>query len=144
MRDGSLRRLSLPAALVLAAMLPGRSSSAAEPGDSGARIELEPPEQLQQGDRTQVVATAHLPPDTQSPLLVTPSSEGTAFDVVRGRLLRSDAEEPEQRRTLRFKVPIVARSSGTSVIRVRLLAYVCSHRCRAVRAEASEVLRVRR
>ncbi len=75
------------------------------------------------------------------PLLVTPSSEGTALEVVRGRLLRAEAQDPRAE-VLEFQVPVVARGPGTAVVRVRAAGYACEARCRPVHAEASLIVHV--
>lgn len=103
-------------------------------------VRLAPPERIAVGDRARVVVDVRVRPDGGHPVMVTPRSEGAAVEVVRGRLLRADASASDG--ALRFEVPIVARGAGTSVLRVRVLAYVCERACRAVETEASAVLRV--
>jgi hypothetical protein len=68
--------------------------------------------------------------------LITPFREGQALEVVKGRLLRSDARDPNER-PLRFELPMLARAAGVARVGVHLLAYVCESddRCRAVEAE---------
>jgi hypothetical protein len=78
----------------------------------------------------------------EQPLLLTPSAEGEAVRVVRGRLLRADARR-EQSGELHFQVPIEVRGEGTAVLRFRLLTYACAVRCEAVRAEQSLTVQVR-
>ncbi len=123
-----------PLAVVGLAWLVASSAAAQE-----LSVELRAPDALHQGDRAEVVALvrgagAH-------PLLVTPSSEGTALEVVRGRLLRAEATDP-QADTLEFHIPIVANGPGAAVIRVEAAGYACERRCRSVRAEASLVVHV--
>jgi hypothetical protein len=65
---------------------------------------------------------------------LTPYREGRSLEVVKGRLLRSDARDPTAK-PLRFALPVLASAPGTALIGVRLLAYVCAPRCRAVEAE---------
>ena len=94
------------------------------------------PNDVRVGDRAVLVVDVALPKGALGPLLVTPRALGGAVEVVRGRLMRSDAlkgEHPED--SLRFHVPIVARSPGTALIRVHVAAYVCEDRCRAVEVE---------
>jgi len=56
--------------------------------------------------------------------LLTPSVEGEALRVVRGRLLRADARRDADG-ALHFAIPVLARSAGTAVLHVQLLAYRC-------------------
>ena len=119
---------------------------AAQPARAAApavQIELTAPDRLTEGDRARVVAEVTLPEGNDRPVLLTPSSEGTAIEVVRGRLLRADAEDPDAR-PLRFRIPIVARGPGTAVLRVEVLGHHCDRRCRPLRAESQLVLRVHR
>ncbi len=137
MRDRLLRGLT--ALGVLAAALAGAARAQAP----GLSVQLEGPDELALGDRAEIVARVRLEPPNDLPLLVTPSGEGPAVEVVRGRLLRADADDPAAE-TLRFRIPIVARSAGTSVIRVRALGWACAERCRQASGEASATLRVAR
>jgi hypothetical protein len=73
--------------------------------------------------------------------LLTPRSEGTAVEVVRGRLMRADARQPDAEE-LEFRIPIVAREAGTAILRVRASGYLCEARCRAVDAQASLIVSV--
>lgn len=111
--------------------------------DEGAplHVALELKSDLVAGDRTEVIATVRLRPRNDRPLLVTPQAEGTAIEVVRGRLLRSDADDPIAE-TLRFRIAIVAKEPGDSILRVRVLAYACELRCEAIRGEGVLPLRV--
>lgn len=112
------------------------------PAIAGAQIEveIEAPDVIGQGQRAQILARVR--GAGEHPVLVTPRSEGTAIEVVRGRLLRAEARDPEAE-VLEFRLPIIARGAGTSVLRVEVRGYACEARCRAVRAEASAVLTVR-
>ncbi len=103
-------------------------------------VEIEAPEDVREGERAQVIARVR--GAGPHPLLITPRSEGTAIEVVRGRLLRAEARDPDAE-VLEFRLPIVARGAGDAVLRVRAQGYVCEARCRATVAEASAVLRVR-
>ncbi|MBX3247114.1 MAG: hypothetical protein KF901_08040 [Myxococcales bacterium] len=58
------------------------------------------------------------------PVLVTPTHEGTAVEVVRGRLTRADAADPRAR-PLRFPIPIVAKESGVGVVRATVTTFEC-------------------
>lgn len=127
--------MALAAAAILA--LPARAQA------PGIHVALEPPSELIEGDRTEVMAVVVVDPPNDIPLLVTPNSEGAAVEVVRGRLLRADAIDPEAE-PLRFRIPIVARSAGTAVLRVRATGWVCDRRCRPASGEASVALRVAR
>ena len=102
-------------------------------------VELRGPDNLRAGDTAEILVIVR--GASRHPLLVTPRSEGTAVEVVRGRLLRADALDPNAD-ALELRVPIVARAPGTAVVRVRASGYACHERCRAIEAEASLVLRV--
>jgi len=115
---------------------------------SGPRADVEviAPASLAAPGPAEVVVLVRVRPASRRPVLVTPSSEGDAIEIVRGRLLRADAESPEAE-TLRFRVPIVARTAGTAIFRVQVVGYTCTgrghrERCRAVHGAASAVLRV--
>ena len=122
------------AGLVLFAALAPATALAQE----SLSIELEAPP-LRAGDRAEVIARVR--GAGSHPLLLTPRSEGTAIEVVRGRLLRAEAIDPSAE-VLEFRVPIIAHLAGTSVLRVSADGYVCEARCRLVRAEASRVVTV--
>jgi hypothetical protein len=119
--------LLLAAALALAA---GAGADSAAP----PRLTLEVPRELHVGEHAHVELTVELPPEAAEPLLLTPYREGKSLEVVKGRLLRSDARDPAAR-PLRFALPVLATAPGTALIGVRLLAYLCTPRCRAVEAE---------
>lgn len=132
---------TLLALLGIASTLPARAQD--PPGAArGVSLTLSAPERLVAGTTAAVVAEVRVPPG-DAPLLLTPTTEGTAVEVVRGRLLRADAERTEAG-TLRFRIPIMAKAAGTSVLRVRVLTYACARRCRAEEADAFIVLRVDR
>lgn len=131
MRSGSLR------GLIVAVLVSGLSPGYA---DDPLQITLEAPDQLIEGRRGSIGAVVHVNPDV--PVLITPTEEGTALFVVRGRLFRADAEEPSAT-PLRFRIPVVARQPGTAVVRVRVSSYECEgDDCRPVQGEASLTLRV--
>ena len=126
--------LRIPA-LVLAAWLCLVSPAAAQT----LSVELTAPEGIAVGDRAELIARVQN--SGGLPILITPHSEGTAIEVVRGRLMRADAREPSAQ-VLEFHIPVVARQAGTAVIRVRAAGYACPGRCRSVQAETSMVVRV--
>ncbi len=149
MRVRSLRRLTLSLAAALgavgaagAALAQGNAGTGrGTPATGGVEVRIDAPAHLAVGDRAGIVLHVHLQPDDHLPVLVTPTSEGTAIEVVRGRLLRADAHEEGHGR-IRFDVPIVARGAGTSIFRANVRAYVCGRRCRSVEGAASAVLEV--
>jgi hypothetical protein len=110
----------------------GQEARAADLGQP--RLVLEVPRELHVGEHAHVELLVDLPPEAAEPLLVTPYREGEALEVVKGRLLRSDARDPTAK-PLRFALPVLARAAGSALIGVRLLAYVCAPRCRAIEAE---------
>jgi hypothetical protein len=140
MRVGPLRRLTTRAIVALGLVI--ASPSAAQDA-ARAELTIEPPEQLTVGDRASVIALVTIIPEGDRPILLTPTSEGTAVEVVRGRLLRTDAED-DSARVLRFSIPILAATPGTSVLRVHVSGWACEERCRPVETDAEVVLRVAR
>jgi hypothetical protein len=128
-------------ALALLGLLITAPSAAQD--EARAELTIEPPEQLTVGDRRSVIALVTIVPEGDRPVLLTPTSEGTAVEVVRGRLLRTDAEDPSAR-VLRFSIPILAATPGTSVLRVHVSGWACEERCRPVETDAEVVLRVAR
>jgi hypothetical protein len=120
------------------------AAAAQPPPAPGIEVRLIPPERLTVGDRAEVVAEVHIAPHNEGPILITPVSEGAPVEVVRGRFSRPDAEDPTAT-PLRFRIPIVAQSPGTAVLRVHALGYACggpARRCRALESSTSVVLRV--
>jgi hypothetical protein len=106
-------------------------------------IALEAPHEMHPGDHAEVLAIVHAEDAARGPLLVTPSADGAAIEVVRGRLFRFDAEDPSAD-PLRFHVPVLARSVGTAVVSVRVDGHACrGARCTAVLAEATARIDVR-
>ena len=105
------------------------------------RIELASEQSLRAGAHAVIEVKVVVPAGEDAPLLLTPSVEGDAVEVVRGRLSRSDAKivPPDG---LRFEVPVRARSEGTAILRVDVTTYVCERQCRRVVLRASQVLRV--
>lgn len=113
----------------------------AQPPPAPIELRLVAPASLTVGDRTEV--RAFVSGAAEHPLLLTPRVEGTAVAVVRGRLLRADARDPDAE-PLELRIPIVAERTGTSVLRVEVQGYACDgDDCRAVRTEGSLVLTVR-
>jgi hypothetical protein len=82
------------------------------------------------------------PSAARHPLLLTPHIEGNAVELVRGRLLRADGKQ-EDATHVRFELPVVARSEGTAILRVDLMAYLCDPLCRRVNASDNRILHVR-
>ena len=97
------------------------ATAAAQPDAIQARFDA--PEPLRVGDRRAVVLVVE-GVETELPVLVTTAEEGTAIEVVRGRLTRLDAEAPgaEPRRV---PIPLVARAPGTSVLRAEVRTFAC-------------------
>lgn len=106
-------------------------------------VSIEAPHQMHLGDHAEIVALVHAEDAARGPLLVTPSVDGAAVEVVRGRLFRFDAEDPSSD-PLRFRVPVLARSIGTAVISVRIAGHACvGSRCTEAHAEATARIDVR-
>jgi hypothetical protein len=108
--------------------------SLAQP-EAQPRLTLSLPAELHAGEHMLLTLEVWLPEHAGEPLLVTPFREGQSIEIVKGRLLRSDARNPRQN-PLRFELPMVARSAGAAVVGVKLLAYLCRERCRALEIEA--------
>jgi len=107
------------------------------------QISLQPEQHLPRDAHTAIEVIVQLPAGSADlPLLLTPRIEGAAVELVRGRLLRSDAKLVERGR-LRFGVPVVARSEGTAILRVSVTTYICTQSCQRVEAMTSAVLEVR-
>jgi hypothetical protein len=134
-RSGGGRRAALGAVLLCASLL--LVAALADAGADSAtppRLMLQVPRELHVGEPAHVELTVELPPEAAEPLLLTPYREGKSLEVVKGRLLRSDARDPAAN-PLRFALPVLATAPGTALIGVRLLAYLCAPRCRAVEVE---------
>lgn len=131
------RSLQLVAALLMAAL--GDAQVAA--GD--LQMTLQPEQHLPRNAHTSIAVSVELPSGRDNlPLLLTPRIEGAAVELVRGRLLRSDAKQIDASH-LRFEIPVVARSEGTAILRVHLTTYLCTDACRQVEVTATAVLAVR-
>lgn len=115
------------------AQVPG---TAAQPlvTDSLPRLSLVLPSELHPNEHALVTLEVELPAHAGQPLLLTPFREGESIEIVRGRLLRSDARDSTAN-PLRFELPILAHAPGAAVVGVKLLAYLCTPRCRAVEVE---------
>jgi hypothetical protein len=114
----------------------------ARPSGNGPSLRIEASKALVVGTAAAIDVLVRTEEGQEQPLLLTPTAEGEAVRVVRGRLLRADATRTSEGE-LRFAVPIVARRAGTSVLRVELLTYHCNKAgCTAVRVSASQVLQV--
>lgn len=105
---------------------------------------------LRVNETGEVIAVVSTDASASGALLITPTSDGPAIEVVRGRLLRADAEDPRSS-PLRFHVPFVALNPGDALVRVRVDGWSCrspedggQERCHAVRAESAIPLTVRR
>jgi hypothetical protein len=133
MRSRALRVLSawLLGALPLAVRAQRQAAPAIE-----LRIEAQDPLRVGTAAHADVFVRAA---DATQPLLLTPSSEGDAVHVVRGRLLRSDAQRTGDGE-LRFEVPLVVAGAGSAVLRIDVLTYRCARRCEAVRGTATRIL----
>ncbi len=106
-------------------------------------IEVGPIGVLSAGEHAEVVVEVHAEPAARGPLLVTPSVDGAAVQVVRGRLFRFDAEDPDGD-PLRFRVPITAMSVGTAVLLIRVDGHACEGtHCEPVEAEVRRTIVVR-
>jgi hypothetical protein len=125
-------------------LLLSAAASLALARDAPVRVELPPERMLRAGSHTAIEVIVQLPVGNDAPLLITPSVEGEAVEVVRGRLMRPDAKPVDGDPTrLRFEVPVLAKSEGVAILRVDVMTYVCERTCQRVLLRASEVLRVR-
>lgn len=123
------------------ALAAGAAAAQGQRGD-GIAIELRAPERIVVQDRAEIVALVRTSAGLARPLLLTPSTEGSAVEIVRGRFTRADAT-PTADGALRFRIPFVARAAGTALVRVRADAFVCEDgRCRPVRVEATLTLQI--
>jgi hypothetical protein len=128
----------------LALLLLSAAASLAAARGAEIAVELAPERTVRAGSHTSIEVIVQLPAGNDSPLLITPSVEGEAVEVVRGRLTRPDAKPVDgDASRLRFEIPVLAKSEGTAILRVDVMTYVCERACRRVLVRASEVLRVR-
>ncbi|HEX7481005.1 MAG TPA: hypothetical protein VF331_24595 [Polyangiales bacterium] len=129
---------------VLLCWLATSRSVAREPtAPAGVQIHVAAPETIPDGTHTAVTVTVDFAQPNDQPLLLTPTSQGSALEVVRGRLSRSDARRISETQ-LRFELPVVAHGEGTAIVHVELAAYVCKTRCERVVASADQVVRIAR
>lgn len=136
MRDHPVRILTA-GVLLAAAQL-----SAAQSGP--VRVQLAAEQTLSAGAHAAIEVLVELPEGNDAPLLLTPSLEGVALEVVRGRLSRPDGKAVDEAGTrLRFEIPVRARSEGTAILHVDVMTYVCSRTCERVVLRSSQVVRVR-
>ncbi len=102
---------------------------------------LQAPASLRVGDRARI--TLRLRHLGERPLLVTPSVEGDALEVVRGRLTRNDGQSDAD--GLEIPIPVVARHAGHALLVAHVQTFVCDRgNCQAVRLRAEAELEVRR
>jgi hypothetical protein len=102
--------------------------------DGAPALRIADPRELRVGERASLEVALELPVDVATPLLLTQKVEGEAVEVVRGRLMRKDARDPEAV-PLVFDVPLLARAPGTSIVRVHALVYRCRETCQALELE---------
>lgn len=103
------------------------------------RLELQAPDVIQPGDR--VSLRLIVTPAGEEAMLITPTSEGAAIVVARGRLQRRDGTVDGE--DLVVQVPIIARDAGHALVRVHVQTYSCEgERCRAIEADADIALDV--
>jgi hypothetical protein len=150
--------LRTPTRLSAGALLVALCAVAKADAPAGVELRLSAPADLSAGDRAAITAELWIGGAGDGPVLLTPTAEGTAVEVVRGRLTRRDAEAIEAqdgRRGLRFAIPIAAHTPGTTVLRVHVQTFVCPERgsrrpeaategCRSVEAVQSLTVRVLR
>lgn len=110
----------------------------AGPGD--AELSFVGGPSLRVEDRAELSLRLRPPPGGHA-WMITLRGEGAALEVVRGRLLPSDAE-PEEGGALSLRVPVVARQAGVAIVHAVFHGYVCDGGCREVTLEASARLRV--
>jgi hypothetical protein len=111
----------------------------AQPDANALSLRIEVQDPLRAGTAAHAEVFVRVPDATQ-PLLLTPASEGDAVHVVRGRMLRDDAQRTD-RGELRFEVPLIVTGAGSAVLRIDVLTYRCAERCAALRGSATRVLR---
>lgn len=132
------RRWLLACVLACSALL-GLARSGVAQTSEGALSFAAPPT-LVEDDRAELELQLTPPPGGQS-WMITLRGEGTAVDVVRGRLLPADVEDPTAR-SLTLRVPIVARSPGVALVHAELTGWACAETCSAVTSRATTTLHV--
>lgn len=76
-----------------------------------------------------------MPRGVEARLALTPSTEGSTLEVVRGRFLTYEARretDTEGRTRLVFSVPVIAHAPGAAVLRIDIDALVCTEACTQV------------
>jgi hypothetical protein len=127
--------------LIVGLVLGDWRTAHAEEAAPPAALRIVVPDGLTPGSPALIDVFVRLPPGPEQPVLITPSSEGEAVRVTRGRLLRADAMRAEHNE-LRFQVPVAVLGAGTAVLHVALLTYRCAQRCEAVRLQESRTVQV--
>jgi hypothetical protein len=121
--------------------LPGGSTQAEPP--QPVQISITGADTLTRDTHTALGVVVTLPPEgAEMPLALTPHVDGSAVELVRGRLLRADAKQARAGE-LHFAIPVVARSEGTAILRVDLMTYACDPACRRIDVHGARVLHVR-
>lgn len=129
-------------ALAALTLLSGLATGVAgQPDSSEISVVIEQPATLTQGSHATLRVEVRTTGSIARPLLLTPHVEGRPVEMVRGRLLRTDARDPDAS-TLIFELPIRVLTPGTAVVHVEVAAYTCARRCRLVRVRAKRVLNV--
>jgi hypothetical protein len=134
-------RLQRTAAALLLATLAWPASARTQGEDTKLAIEIRAQNTLPRSAHLGIAVIVTTDTAAHTPLLLTPHVEGEAVELVRGRLLRSDAKVMDATH-LRFEVPVVARSEGTAILRVEVASFECSPACRRVVQSESRALRV--
>lgn len=137
-----LGRLALAALLATSLSISQSFADAPAADGGGLAIAIEGDDTLDRSAHASIPVIVSLPAGADHPLLLTPSVEGGAVQLMRGRLTRADAKPLDPQR-LRFELPVVAKSEGTAILRVEVMTYACSPGCARVLASASRVLHVR-
>lgn len=137
---GSSRALAI---VCMLAAISGSSAHGRDEHELRIGIEIGEAAVLTRASHTSIQVAVSLPAETNDmPLMLTPHIDGDAIELVRGRLLRSDAKKSPDGRLL-FAVPVVARAQGTALLRVDVMTYACSERCRRLDASSTYALHVR-
>jgi hypothetical protein len=115
--------------------------------EAAVEVSLEAPSApVRVGDPFEIVAHVRLRGGARGPWMLAPTSDGPAVEVVRGRLLSIDAdvlEDADGQVHARLRIPVLARATGTTVLRARVEAYGCREaRCRPIDGEGSLVLEI--
>jgi hypothetical protein len=126
--------------LVAAPLAAAASSSHAAGGDDALAIQIADPGLLAVGQPASVEVSVSAAHGDELPLLLTPTKEGQAIAVVRGRLLRSDARSTQDG-VMRFTIPVMPRGAGAAILRIQVVTYRCLRTCSPVRGTATRVLR---